>query len=442
MFKRGTRATASLPVALGATAIGLLISYSIKAQCAFNPWADSFQYRRLCYNDIQPLFIFRGVADGLLPYIDARYEYPVLTGVFMDLVGRLLRGLGPLLGTPDTNENYLHLTALALAPFAFTVTLALRKRVTRDRLFMWAVGTPLVLYAFHNWDLIAVALAAIAISAEDDRRDALSGSAFAAGASAKLYPAFLLPAAVLRRWAEEDRSAAVRLGAAFLLVALILNLPWIPLSAGVSPVFDRSDIVEIAKRAELREPDTNGWMSIWTFHAGRYPDFGTVWYWIAHHGRVLAPGEFWRVPSEEEPSRYRDFVSIASLLLFSFGCLFFLRLGWLRRTEPGGYPVLATGLGILSVFLLVSKVHSPQYALWLVPVLAMLDVRWRFVLAYFAADAAVFVSGFYFFTVMQHPNPAWQGIFEVSVWMRASALVLLMLSAMTARRLVPKFFPN
>jgi hypothetical protein len=107
----------SLPFAIAVTAVGLLISYAIKSQCAFNPWADNFQYRNLCYNDIQPLFIYRGVADGLLPYIDARYEYPVLTGIFMDLVGRLLRGLG-VFGVANTNENYLQLTAGAHAPNA------------------------------------------------------------------------------------------------------------------------------------------------------------------------------------------------------------------------------------------------------------------------------------------------------------------------------------
>jgi uncharacterized membrane protein len=424
---------------IAVTAVGLLISYAIKSQCAFNLWADNFQYRNLCYNDIQPLFIYRGVSDGLIPYIDARYEYPVLTGIFMDLVGRILRGLEGF-GVANINENYLQLTTLALAPFGFVVSIALRRKVSLERFLIWGIGTPLILYAFHNWDLIAVALATVAIVAFEDRENEVSGGAFAAGASAKLYPAFLLPGALLHRWAEGNRRGAIRMGVAFVLVFLVLNLPWIPLSSGVPPVFDREEVVEIAREAEIRDPESNGWMGIWTFHAARYPDFGTVWYWIAHHGRVLAPSDFWRIPQGEQSSGYRDFVSIASLLIFAFGCLFFLRVGWLRRNEPGGYPVLATGLGIVAVFLLVSKVHSPQYALWLVPLLALLDVPWRYVIGYLVTDAAVFVSGFYYFTVMEFPAPTWQGIFEVAVLGRAMALALLAVSAVTAKRLVPKTF--
>jgi hypothetical protein len=316
----------------------------------------------------------------------------------------------------------------------------MRRKVSRDRFLLWGVGTPLILYAFHNWDLIAVALATVAIVAAEDRENEIAGGGLAAGASAKLYPAFFLPGALLHRWAEGNRSAALRMGAAFACVFIVLNLPWIPLASGVPPVFDRKEVVEIAQQAEVRDPESNGWVEIWTFHAARYPDYGTVWYWIAHHGSVLAPSEFWRVPTGDQSSGYRDFVSVASLLTFAFGLLFFLRVGWLRRNEPGGFPVLATGLGIVTVFLLVSKVHSPQYALWLVPLLALLDVRWRYVIGYLLADAAVFVSGFYFFTVMEFEAPGWQGIFEFAVWARALALALLAAAAVTASRQVPKSF--
>jgi hypothetical protein len=87
------------------------------------------------------------------------------------------------------------------------------------------------------------------------------------------------------------------------------------------------------------------------------------------------------------------------------------------RGLPGG----GGGLGIVSVFLLVSKVHSPQFALWIIPLVAMLSVPWRYVLFYMAADLGVFVSGFYYFTVINWSAPGWMGIFEFAVWARALA---------------------
>ena len=102
-----------------------------------------------------------------------------------------------------------------------------------------------------------------------------------------------------------------------------------------------------------------------------------------------------------------------------------------------GYPVVAVGLGIVSVFLLVSKVHSPQYALWVIPMVAMLNVPWRYVLFYMAADLAVFVSGFYYFTAMNPSAPGWMGVFEIAVWARALALAGLAAAAWSAERANP-----
>ncbi|MEX2552910.1 MAG: hypothetical protein WD627_07935, partial [Actinomycetota bacterium] len=85
------QAPASVPVAMALTAVGVLVGYAIKHQCAVNPWAGNFQYTHYCYNEIQALFGVRGIGQGLIPYVDTSFEYPVLTGLFMDLAGRLLR---------------------------------------------------------------------------------------------------------------------------------------------------------------------------------------------------------------------------------------------------------------------------------------------------------------------------------------------------------------
>lgn len=425
---------APLGWALAATAVGLLLGYLLKYQCVSHPWANNHQYSSLCYNDIQPLFGVRGISKGLIPYVDVQLEYPVLTGVFMDLVGRLLRLLTDigLLGA-DSDGNYFILSALFLAPFALAVTLILRKRVTAGRLLIWAFGTPIILYAFHNWDLIAVAFAVWGMVAFERASSGEMGGALAAGASAKLYPAFMLPGALLHALAQRDLKRMKQMLLGFGGIYLILNLPWALIATGPPKVLSNPNWSALVGGVELRLPSSNGWLGVWTFHARRYPDFGTVWFWIAHHGRVLVPGVGW----DPGQTGYRDFVSVASFLLFGAGALFFLYKGWQRRGEPRGYPVLAVSMGIIAAFLLTSKVNSPQYTLWLVPFMVMLDVPWRRVALYLAADLAVYVSGFYYFTVMNDPAPAWFGVFEAAVLMRAAAVVWLGLWALRARRVLP-----
>jgi uncharacterized membrane protein len=394
-------------LALVATAFGLVAGFLLKWPCTSHPW-DGFQYRRLCYNDIQPLFHVRGISRGVVPYsgdhvgTDLQVEYPVLTGMFMDVTGRVLRGLERLGLAQNSDPDYFVVSAVLLAPFAFVVTLKLRRSVTAGRLLLWAIGPPLVLYAFHNWDLLAVAGAVWGLVEAERRRPWSAGAGFGIGASAKLYPVFIVPGAVLSAWAQEDRSRAVRLTIAFGLSAVILNVPWMIRSL-------------------------SGWLAVWSFHSRRYPDFGTVWHWIGHHGSRLFPG--WSPGA----TGYRDFVSIASLILFAGGATVFLVNAWRRRSEAGSIPA-ATGLGILCVFLLVSKVHSPQYALWIVPFLVMLNVPRSILFSYLAADLTVYVSGFYWFTVFDAPAPGWKGIFEFAVLARAAAIGALAWWATKARR--------
>jgi uncharacterized membrane protein len=395
------------------TLAGLVLAFLLKRPCTEHGW-DGYQYTHLCYNDIQPLFHVRGIDRAIVPYssqnagTELQVEYPVVTGLFMDLSGRVLRAAARLGWAENSDPDYFVLSAILLAPFAFIATVKLRRTVRFDRLLLWALGPPLILYAFHNWDLLAVAGAVWGLLDAQRRRATSSGVALALGASSKLYPAFFVPGALLSFVARKDRRRTVVFVVGFVAAALAANLPWIIRSF-------------------------SGWMAVWKFHSSRYPDFGTVWYWIAQHLSSLAPSGWWSPGN----SGYRDLVSVLSLVLFAGGSIFFIWWSWRRRNEPGGYPITATALGILSVFLLVSKVHSPQYALWMVPLLVMLNVPWRFVALYLGADVLLFVSGFYWFTVFEAPAPGWKGIFEVSVFLRAAALGALAWWATRAQRLLP-----
>lgn len=412
-------------------AVGLLAAFGLKYQCVAGGWGDGFQYTHLCYNEIQALFGPRGIQAGLLPYRDTAFEYPVLTGMFMDFAGRVLRGLVDIgIAPANDDRGYLVVSSILLAPFSVAVTLALRPRVAAARLALWAVGAPTILYTFHNWDVLAVCGAAWGLAAYERDRQATAGVALAAGASAKLYPAFLAPGMVLARWAEKDWKGSLRIIAGFLVAYAAFNVPWI-LIAGGAP----QGAAEQFPGVDLRDPAVNGWLRVWLFHADRFPDIWTVWYWLGRRVQGLHNNPPWG-------GEFSDFVSLTSFGIFFAATVFMLVRGWVRRTEPQGYPVAAVGLGIVVAFLLTSKVYSPQYALWAVPLLVMLDVRVRLILGYFAAEFAVLVAGFGWFTVFDEPDPVWMNLLELAVLVRALVLCLLFWRAAGAKRLLPMAPPG
>ena len=90
------------------------------------------------------------------------------------------------------------------------------------RAWRWAVGVPVMLYAFQNWDVYAVALLLAGIFLFERRRDTLAGVALGLGAAVKLFPAVAVPPLAALRWQQGDRRGALRLvgaaGAVLLLV--------------------------------------------------------------------------------------------------------------------------------------------------------------------------------------------------------------------------------
>jgi uncharacterized membrane protein len=390
-----------MSLALAATALALVLSFLLKAPCGDHPVSPGSPFPRFCYSDIEP-FVGRALAPEL-PYRDYRVEYPVLTGLFIKATAVILRWLGRV-GVAPTGANAFLVSALLLSPFALATTVLLRPRVRRERLLLWAAGPPLVLHAFLNWDLIAVAAAVWGVVAMEDRRPATGGSALALGASAKLFPIFFLPGAALQRWADRDRRGTWRAIVAFVAVAAVVNVPWLILAP-------------------------RGWLAIWRFHAARAPDITSIWVWIARHGRQVVSSGWW------DGGGYRDVAGLLGLAGFAVGSGAFLLRGWRRRSEPQGYPLAATSLGIMGLFLVLSKVHSPQYSLWVLPFLALLDVPWILVGASLVADAMVFVVAFGWSSWWGTGPPS--GAYELAVLSRAAALVALVWWAWRANRLLP-----
>ncbi|MFC6094921.1 hypothetical protein ACFP3R_37145, partial [Saccharothrix lopnurensis] len=167
----GRVALAALVLLCGLT---LFAGFLNKDRCTgpeFDAWgrsAPDYEERNkadVCYSDVQHLWIGRDVDRHVFPYVNGDItsggvlvggvvEYPVLTG--------LLIWMGAFFA--HTDGAFLLFSALLMAPFGLA-TGYLLGRLSRWRALIWALGPPLVLYAFHNWDLPVVFCAVAAVYA-------------------------------------------------------------------------------------------------------------------------------------------------------------------------------------------------------------------------------------------------------------------------------------
>ena len=381
---------------LAACALLTVLGYLLKAQCAtdYNGKRD----RYLCSNDIQFLYDSRGLSEKKFPYLHGELvegqltggtlEYPVLTGVFAWF---------PSLFVHDSG-GYLAVTALLLAPFSF-VTAWLLLSMVRWRALLYALAPPLVWYSFHNWDLLVVAATVGAFYQWWKGRPVWAAVLLAVGGALKLWPAFfVLPLLLDRLRAGRPREAGLVTGAAVGAFAVI-NLPFL-----------------------LANP--KGWWAPYAFQKIRAADVTTnsIWFWG------------W-------PSLTTDQLNVLCPILIGLAFLAANVVGWLRSAhDPEGFPFLQVCGAMLCAFLLLNKVHSPQYALWLLPFFCLIRLRWGWWVAYLALDATLYIGLFRWFYGLSHgvdfgvPKQA----VVIGVWGRAVMLVLLYVVLLQARAAVSR----
>jgi uncharacterized membrane protein len=388
-----------LRVCLGFTALVLALAWLKQAPCSSADWSGFKQYTHMCYSDPVPLFGIYGQADGDVPYLDARVEYPVLSGAFMALAAAisgwyddLAGGVGLLPAIPPV-QSYTMVTALLLSLCAFVVvraTLPVTGRRPWDTA-MVAFSPVLFVYAFNNWDLLAVALTSLGMWAWARRRPVLAGVLLGLGVAAKLYPLLVLGALFLLclragRLADWGRAAAAAAGA-----WLAVNLP-----------------------VAVLAPDNWGWF--FAFSSRRPANPESIWNILltATDNRILDGP----LAEGETPSALNAVVAVL-LVLFAAG------IGWLVLRAPLRPRLPQIAFLLVAGFLLLNKVYSPQYALWLLPLAVLARPAWRSLLAWQATEALVWGA-----TMLHYLGADNRGVdvewFFLAVIVRDIALVVLM----------------
>src|SRR5512138_3251900 len=207
----------STALAIALTLVWLAIGYANVARGAAHAGAGyrfwAFQHH--CYSDVIALGGDRYLGGARpLPYLEDRIEYPVLLGLAL-----WLPSFAPGGALGHFTATYLLLAACLL------VALAALAR-TPGTAPWWLGATPaLVYYAGLNWDLLPIALLALAVLAQQVARPGTSGALAALGISAKLFPAAFVPAAAGALAFRPPRRAALRFAGALALVLLAVNLP-------------------------------------------------------------------------------------------------------------------------------------------------------------------------------------------------------------------------
>jgi uncharacterized membrane protein len=359
-------------ILLAISTITLIGGFMLKGQC-LAPWEEGRQYGTLCYNDIQPLYSVRGIQGGAFPYVEGSLEgegglsegaieYPVLTGLFMWFVGTFVSN--------DPNA-YLKASAIALAPFGLLTTFWLARRGGL-RALMWAAAPAVVLYAFHNWDLLVVAAAVAGFVLWFNGRYTWSAVLFGIGGALKIYPLFFLGPLFLERWTAADRKGAVRAILAGLATFVVINLPFALIN------FD-------------------GWWATYEFHQMRGPNYDSFW---QLRFPQLAPDDVNKISGV--------------LTLGTFAAV--LVVGLFRKRSEGRYPFVQACAALLAAFLLWNKVHSPQYTLWLLPFFVLLSISVVWWVAYSAVDLLVYVGIFRYLYEVFHRHVAEDQAFAAMKW--------------------------
>ena len=336
-----------------ASLAGSALGFANKVACRSGDWNFYLkQFQAHCYTDIYPLYFNEQLSAGKVPYTGHPVEYPVLIGAAMQAVAWVIR---PISNPYTRGREFFDVTVLLLALFAVAGTLATAYLAGRSR--RWtalgvALAPGLILASFINWDLIAVGLAALGMAAWAARRTVLAGVLLGLAVAVKFYPLlFFGPLLLLCLRAGRMRAFWVTTASAA-VAWLAVNLP-----------------VALAAPA--------GWGRFYALSKSRAADWGSVWYFFETErwpfvGSLTGGG-----------------LNLLSAAVFAAGCVL---VGGLILTASRRPRVPQVFFLVLATFLLSNKVWSPQYVVWLVPLVVLARPRLWAYLVWQVAEVTYFFA--------------------------------------------------
>jgi uncharacterized membrane protein len=437
-----------LRIALGVTVLFCVFGYLQKAPCLTHPYTNEYQYTRLCYTDTYVLYTNEGLnahtnaagqVDGTVsvPYRDHPVEYPPVIGGLMWTAAEItsvVHGGGADPGGTRA-QTFFDVTALGLATLALVSTWCVAQLVGRRRawdVLMVAASPVLLMNAFTNWDLAAVALTGIGLWLWSRGSPAWAGIALGVGVATKFYPLFVVLALLMlcareRKWRA---AATVTGGAAVGLVAMYV--PAILITAGHTFRFPNASCTT--------GPMVVGWKFFTSLSKQRGVDWGSLWLVVQHvaqsleahvsggsvvHSALAKTSNAITGPtgagscSKDPTALNRISETSVALLVAGVGALV-----WRARQRP---RVGQIAFLLVAGFIMLNKVDSPQYALWLVPLAVMARPRWASILLWQVTEVVLGAANLYTLIALDHSDQGLpMGTYLTVVVVRDVVLVGLM----------------
>ena len=326
-----------------------------KAPCVSNERVNTTYAKAMCYSDIPVLYSERGLNLGFgwfggeSPKFQS-IEYPPLSVLYMEGGAKLTHALR---GEAPDGAVFYWVSAATLAVLGSLALGLLCWMLGPDRsLRFLCVAAPLVIATgFINWDLLPLLLVVAAIAAWRGGHQTITGVCLGLGAAAKLYPVLLLGVLVVLAIRHRSYRSAVVPTVAAVVTWTAVNLP-----------------------AYLLHPAA--WRGFWHFNSTRPADFGSPWFAM-------------RLLGLDIPTPAINVVYLGWMLVACVGVLV------LALRAPVAPSVESLGLLLVTAFVVLNKVNSPQYVLWLLPLVALATARWRLLALWCAAEL------FYYLVVWQ-----------------------------------------
>jgi len=372
--RRGWTYAAALLSALASVLVALGVVQ--KGHCVEDGWGSPGALWRACYSDLP---VAATGAHGGTPWSTGGpgHNQPVLTALLTWVVNQFT----PTGAGLAAQRVYFALGAVVIVLLIAVTTVATASMLPRTP---WlaahvALSPVLITAALVSFDVLGVALAAVGMALWARKQPLAAGILLGAAVMSRTYPLVLLGAIVLIALRDGAREALVRLlaGAAAAL-AVCLGLAYL---MGGDPL----------------EPYRSWW------HAD--PGYGSLSYLltVAHHPLPAVSA------------------SIVAVLGWAIAFL----LGLYLSGRPAERTQLAPlALTMLVIVLLTGKSMSVQTCLWVLPLIALVGLRWREHLMWAGAEVVYFAMAWMFIASPSNPAKGMPGAaYSFFVLLRAIAYV-------------------
>ncbi len=339
-----------------------------KGYCFDHGWGGDAVFWRACYSDLPNMYVSSGLGVSSFPYREEALAQPVGTGFVLWLLSFF---------TPEGESgaaDFVAVWAVTAALLAIVLVVVTALTVRRDP---WVAGviafSPLlVTVALVGVDLIGVVLVAVALLLWSREREWAAGVMFALAILSRTYAVIVVLAVVLVALrAGRYRAAARCAGTALAIALLVVSV------MGVAGL-------------EVGAP-YSAWLS-------GPAEFGSAQYLFTLAGRPLSAGT----------------ATIVALSGWVFAVLAgsLMTLGVARRPKVAEIAVV-----MLVIVLLLAKALPPQWALWLLPLVALAGCAPRVYVPWMAAEVVYFVAVWLHIPAADSPSrslpPGWYAFFLV-----------------------------